>query len=126
MEECEEYYGKTVDFSARTVITPDPNLPFGVLGIPRKIARILTFPESVTNFNKKYLTQLVNQNYASFIDRQGKHIYVKEKSKLIDLKLNDKLYRNILLIDKEKLSDIKFDPKTDVLYRKQIRITQKI
>ena len=43
--------GKRVDFSARTVITPDPNLRVDQVGIPRSIAQNLTFPEIVTPFN---------------------------------------------------------------------------
>lgn len=43
--------GKRVDFSARTVITPDPNLRIDQLGVPRSIAQNLTFPEIVTPFN---------------------------------------------------------------------------
>lgn len=43
--------GKRVDFSARTVITPDPNLPIDTVGVPRSIAQNLTFPEIVTPFN---------------------------------------------------------------------------
>jgi DNA-directed RNA polymerase II subunit RPB1 len=43
--------GKRVDFSARTVITPDPNLRIDQVGIPRSIAQNLTFPEIVTPFN---------------------------------------------------------------------------
>ena len=40
-----------VDFSARTVITPDPNLRIDQVGVPRIIAQNLTFPEIVTPFN---------------------------------------------------------------------------
>ena len=40
--------GKRVDFSARTVITPDPNLELDQLGVPRSIAMTLTIPEVVT------------------------------------------------------------------------------
>lgn len=48
--------GKRVDFSARTVITPDPNLRIDQVGVPRSIAQNLTFPEIVTPFNiEKYL-----------------------------------------------------------------------
>eukprot|EP00158_Paraphelidium_tribonemae_P009721 Partr_v1_DN28937_c1_g1_i1_m26239 putative DNA-directed RNA Polymerase len=43
--------GKRVDFSARTVITGDPNLSLDEVGVPKSIARILTFPEVVTPFN---------------------------------------------------------------------------
>ena len=43
--------GKRVDFSARTVITPDPNLAIDQLGVPKTIAQNLTFPELVTPLN---------------------------------------------------------------------------
>jgi len=43
--------GKRVDFSARTVITPDPNLMLDQLGVPRAIAENLTIPETVTPEN---------------------------------------------------------------------------
>src|SRR5215212_7227173 len=43
--------GKRVDFSARTVITADPNLSIDELGVPRSIALNLTYPEIVTPFN---------------------------------------------------------------------------
>lgn len=43
--------GKRVDFSARTVITGDPNLGIDELGVPWSIALNLTFPETVTPFN---------------------------------------------------------------------------
>ena len=43
--------GKRVDFCARTVITPDPNLRIDQVGVPRTIAQNLTFPEIVTPFN---------------------------------------------------------------------------
>ena len=43
--------GKRVDFSARAVITPDPNLDLDQLGVPRSIAINLTFPELVTPLN---------------------------------------------------------------------------
>ena len=40
-----------VDFSARTVITGDPNIGIDELGVPWSIALNLTFPETVTPFN---------------------------------------------------------------------------
>ena len=59
--------GKRVEFSGRTVIGPDPTLPFGWMGIPKEIAEELTFPERVTNFNKDYLSNIVNNGKANFI-----------------------------------------------------------
>ena len=40
--------GKRVDFSARTVITGDPNLELDEVGVPKLIAMNLTFPERCT------------------------------------------------------------------------------
>jgi DNA-directed RNA polymerase II subunit RPB1 len=37
--------GKRVDFSARTVITGDPNLELDEVGVPKSIAMTLTYPE---------------------------------------------------------------------------------
>jgi DNA-directed RNA polymerase II subunit RPB1 len=37
--------GKRVDFSARSVITPDPNLSLDELGVPWSIALNMTIPE---------------------------------------------------------------------------------
>ena len=39
--------GKRVDFSARTVISPDPNLRVDQVGVPERVAKIMTFPEMV-------------------------------------------------------------------------------
>ena len=47
--------GKRVDFSARTVITPDPNIPFDSIAVPRYVASVLTIPERVTPLNRDYL-----------------------------------------------------------------------
>ena len=51
--------GKRVDFSARTVITGDPNLSLDEVGVPRSVARTLTYPETVTPYNIQKLHQLV-------------------------------------------------------------------
>tara|TARA_B100001123_G_scaffold425039_1_gene537355 strand:+ start:438 stop:2477 length:2040 start_codon:yes stop_codon:yes gene_type:complete len=51
--------GKRVDFSARSVITPDPNIKIKELGVPLKIAKTITFPICVNSRNKEYLTKLV-------------------------------------------------------------------
>jgi DNA-directed RNA polymerase II subunit RPB1 len=37
--------GKRVDFSARMVITGDPNLALDEVGVPKSIAMTLTYPE---------------------------------------------------------------------------------
>jgi DNA-directed RNA polymerase subunit A' len=51
--------GKRVDFSARTVISPDPNLDVGEVGVPTEVAARLTIPEKVTEWNLSELGLLV-------------------------------------------------------------------
>jgi DNA-directed RNA polymerase III subunit RPC1 len=41
------WIGKRVDFSGRTVISPDPNLRIDEVGVPVHVATTLTFPEQV-------------------------------------------------------------------------------
>ncbi|MFC1455017.1 DNA-directed RNA polymerase subunit A' [Candidatus Undinarchaeota archaeon] len=57
--------GKRVDFSARTVITPDPEIKIDEVGVPIRIARELTIPERVTLYNKKFLLDIIKngENY---------------------------------------------------------------
>jgi len=52
--------GKRVDYSARSVISPDPNLQVDELGVPLSIAMNLTFPEVVTDLNIDRLKLLVS------------------------------------------------------------------
>lgn len=52
--------GKRVDFTARTVITADPNLSLDQVGVPLEIAMTLTVPERVTSFNIHVLQKLVD------------------------------------------------------------------
>lgn len=51
--------GKRVDFSGRTVISPDPNLRIDQVGVPIHLAKILTYPSVVTEFNLEFMRQLV-------------------------------------------------------------------
>ena len=41
--------GKRVDFSARTVISPDPNLRVDQVGVPMHVAKIMTYPGKYDN-----------------------------------------------------------------------------
>lgn len=51
--------GKRVDFSARTVVSPDPNLSINEVGVPIAVAMELTIPEKVTFKTKEKLKKLV-------------------------------------------------------------------
>lgn len=75
--------GKRVDFSARTVITGDPNLQLDQVGVPKSIAMTLTYPERVTPYNIVYLQTLVNNGPATY---PGARYYVKDTGERVDLK----------------------------------------
>ncbi len=51
--------GKRVNYSARTVISPDPRLKLNEVGVPFQIAMRLTIPEPVTEGNIEYLKTFV-------------------------------------------------------------------
>jgi DNA-directed RNA polymerase II subunit RPB1 len=100
--------GKRVNFSARTVITPDPTLDINQLGVPLKIAKNLTFPEIVTPNNIKYLTKLVENGRdkypgANFIfsknSSSGSSIFPRDlrwtKGRNIQLKYGDIVERHL-------------------------------
>jgi DNA-directed RNA polymerase II subunit RPB1 len=79
---------KRTDYSARTVITPDPTLSINELGVPIAIAKNITFPEIVTPNNIVYLSELVRNGRekhpgANFVIQAS----INESSKLpIDLR----------------------------------------
>ncbi len=56
--------GKRVNFSARTVISPDPNLSINEIGIPIKVAEELTIPVRVTTHNIDWCKEMITQKYA--------------------------------------------------------------
>jgi DNA-directed RNA polymerase II subunit RPB1 len=75
--------GKRVEFSARSVITPDPNLSIGEIGVPEKIAMNLTVPERVTIYNKDQMYKLVQNGADKY---PGAKTLVKADGRMISLK----------------------------------------
>ncbi|MGI0092388.1 MAG: DNA-directed RNA polymerase subunit A', partial [Nitrososphaerales archaeon] len=51
--------GKRVDFSSRTVISPDPSLDISEVGVPFEVARKLTIPERASPWNTEFLKKLI-------------------------------------------------------------------
>lgn len=51
--------GKRVDFSGRTVISPDPNLAINEVAVPQLVAKNLSYPERVNHINIRKLRNLV-------------------------------------------------------------------
>jgi DNA-directed RNA polymerase subunit A' len=62
--------GKRVNFSARTVISPDPMISIGQVGIPKEVAEDLTVPMAVTEWNLEQAKKLV------LADAYPKAVYV--------------------------------------------------
>lgn len=95
--------GKRVDFSARSVITPDPNLSIRELGIPIKIAMNITSPVFVNDRNREFLLKLVQNGPDKFPGakilerRNGDNIslrYVDRGS--IKLEIGDTVHRHMM------------------------------
>lgn len=79
--------GKRVDFSARTVITPDPNLAIFQIGVPRSIAQNMTFPELVTPFNIERMHDLVARGATHY---PGAKYIIRDNGDRIDLRFHPK------------------------------------
>ena len=75
--------GKRVEFSARSVITPDPNLSVSELGVPLEIAMNLTSPEPVTPYNLDRLYKLVQNGADKW---PGAKTIVRKDGRMISLK----------------------------------------
>lgn len=60
---------KRTNSTARAVITPDSHLSLNEVGIPKYISKILTYPERVTQYNINYLTNLVRNGKANFVEK---------------------------------------------------------
>lgn len=95
--------GKRVDFSARSVITPDPQLSIRELGVPLKVAKNLTKPIIVNNKNMNFLLKLVRNGPdiypgAKILEKKnGESIslkYVDRES--IKLQIGDKVHRHMM------------------------------
>lgn len=84
--------GKRVDFSGRTVISPDPNLKIDEVAVPDRVAKILTYPERCTRYNRQKLQKLILNGP----DVHPGANYV--------MKQNEAAKRNLRFADKTKLA----------------------
>lgn len=84
--------GKRTNFSARTVISPDPKLDINEVGVPESIAKKLSVPERVTEWNIEYLKSFVEKgheeypgaNYVLRPDGKRKRITNETKEQLLE------------------------------------------
>jgi DNA-directed RNA polymerase II subunit RPB1 len=76
--------GKRVDFSARSVITPDANIDLDELGVPEEIATNLTFPEIVSPYNRDRLLTYVKNGPDKHPG--AKSVYLKADDRTVNLR----------------------------------------
>lgn len=96
--------GKRVDYSARSVITPEPNISIAEIGVPIQIATKLTRPVVVNHHNKAELMKMVRNGPNVYpgarilFKKNGKHSislgYIDANS--IDLDIGDVVHRHML------------------------------
>jgi DNA-directed RNA polymerase II subunit RPB1 len=79
--------GKRVDFSARSVITPDPTLKIKQVGVPIDIAKTLTVNVKVNKRNFNYLSKLVQNGPNTY---PGANVVQKQNGEEISLKYVDR------------------------------------
>ncbi len=96
--------GKRVNFSGRTVISPDPSLSMDQLRVPIKIANNLTIPEIVTPSNIEYLSGLVRNgtdiypgaNYVIPANKEVAPIFLKYAREKVNLQYGDTVERHVI------------------------------
>jgi DNA-directed RNA polymerase subunit A' len=84
--------GKRTNFSARTVISPDPMISLNEVGVPKIVAMKLTVPERVTDWNMEYLKKFVEKgpkvypgaNYIVRPDGKKKRITDEMKEQILE------------------------------------------
>jgi len=98
--------GKRVDFSGRTVISPNPHLSVEDVGLPRLMAMTLTYPERVTNSNLEKLKERVlagaqrhpGANFVIYPGEPGDKVFLKfgdRKRIAEELKVGDIVERHL-------------------------------
>ena len=82
--------GKRVNFSSRTVVSPDPSLKINEVGIPFEIAKFLTVNERVNSMNIEKLKEIIlrkeypSANYVIRPDGRRKRITEELKQEILE------------------------------------------
>jgi len=95
--------GKRVNYSARTVVSPDPAISINEVGVPFEIARIVTVCETVNDINMERLKKLIEKgeeypgaNYVLRTDGKRKKISPDLKAEIIaELEVGYKVERHL-------------------------------
>jgi DNA-directed RNA polymerase II subunit RPB1 len=79
--------GKRVNFSARSVITAEPNIDLDELGVPLEIAGNMTIPETVTRYNREVLQKYIDQGpLVTTTDQVGAKYVIRPDGTRCDLR----------------------------------------
>ncbi len=84
--------GKRVNFSARTVISPDPNISINEVGVPEMIATEVTVPVYVTEWNIEQMKKYIENgskihpgaNYVIRPDERKIRVYDETKESILE------------------------------------------
>uniref|UniRef100_A0A7S1XTP6 DNA-directed RNA polymerase subunit n=1 Tax=Phaeomonas parva TaxID=124430 RepID=A0A7S1XTP6_9STRA len=96
--------GKRVDFSARTVISPDPNLRITQVGVPLQVAKTMTYPERVNEHNLERLKRSVENgpavwpgaNLVRSMNNTVKHLGYGDRTRIADaMRIGDTVERHM-------------------------------
>ena len=97
--------GKRVDFSGRTVISPDPNIEIGQVVVPVDMAKIFTFPACANEYNINFLKKLIRNGCdvhpgANFVEfKNGMKMKIRDNNKediWKELKYGDIVERHLI------------------------------
>ena len=95
--------GKRVNYSARTVVSPDPSIKLNEVGVPFEVAKIITVAETVTTLNLEEMKSLIKQGDiypgASYVirpDGRRKKVTEELKEELVnEIKQGYKIERHL-------------------------------
>ena len=84
--------GKRVNFSARTVISPDPNISINEVGVPEMIAKEVTVPAYVNDWNMDEMRTYIENgpnvhpgaNYVIRTDGRKIRVYDETKDMILE------------------------------------------
>lgn len=97
--------GKRVNFSARTVISPDPNISINEVGVPEMIAKEVTVPIYVTPWNIEEMKEYIKNgpdvhpgaNYVERDDGRKIRVYPETKDAVVEnLKVGYRVERHLI------------------------------
>ena len=118
--------GKRVNYSGRTVISPDPLIDTGEIGIPLYIASKLYFPEKVTEYNIEYMKNIIKNGPFKYpganqvISNDGRKISLMNPNKKMREKISDELKTGQTVLRHMKNGDILLVNRQPTLHKPSI------